>query len=241
MFILLDSSGGSFTGNLMAKISHRKQLRNWNSNQPQPKPGKLRIVGGKYRGRQIEYLGDPRTRPMKDNIREALFNLVGGWIPEKAIIDLFAGTGAVGIEALSRGASQAILIERHFPTAKVIKQNIKAIDDTMPAVVESMDTFFWGRQFLRQGSERPTEPWVVFCCAPYDFYVQREEEMLTLIGGLKDSAPDESILVVESDSRFNPKLLPDSESWVVREYRPARVAVCKIGSTLDESDQSTNT
>ena len=229
IFIQLESQGGSAYYKLMAKISHRKQLKNWNSNSPQPKPGKLRIVGGKYRGRQIEYLGDRRTRPMKDNIREALFNLVGGWIPGKAIIDLFAGTGAVGIEAISRGATRAILIERHFPTAKVVKRNIETIDAEMPAVVESMDTFFWGRQFCNPETERPAEPWVVFCCAPYDFYVDREEETLALLKGLKDLAPDQSIVVVESDSRFNPKLLPDPESWVVRDYRPARVAVFKKG------------
>lgn len=220
----------------MAKISHRKRLKNWNSNSPQPKPGKLRIVGGKYRGSQIEYIGDPRTRPMKDNIREALFNLVGGWIPDKAIIDLFAGTGAVGIEAVSRGASRAVLIERHFPSAKVIKQNIKSIDAEMPAVVESMDTFFWGRQFLSPETKRPAEPWVVFCCAPYDFYVDRQGEILALISGLKEHAPDNSILVVESDSRFEPKLLPNPENWVVRDYRPARVAVLKKGG----NDLATN-
>ena len=228
---MLKTHGGSAACNLMAKISHRKRLKNWNSNSPQPKPGKLRIVGGKYRGRQIEHLGDPRTRPMKDNIREALFNLVGGWIPGKAIIDLFAGTGAVGIEAVSRGASRAILIERHFPSAKLIKQSIRSIDEEMPVVVESMDTFYWGRQFLNPETQRPAEPWVVFCCAPYDFYVDRQEEILALISGLKEHAPDRSILVVESDSRFEPKFLPDPESWVVRDYRPARVAVLKKGGT----------
>ncbi|MDB4778044.1 RsmD family RNA methyltransferase [bacterium] len=87
----------------MAKFRHGKQLKNWKSNTPEAKPGKLRIVGGRFRGRQIEYHGDPRTRPMKDNVREALFNLVGGWVPGKAVIDLFAGTGAVGLEAISRG------------------------------------------------------------------------------------------------------------------------------------------
>ena len=164
----------------MPKFSRGKQLKNWNSSSPEAKPGKLRIIGGKYRGRQIDYLGEKRTRPMKDNVREALFNLVGGWVPGKCAIDLFAGTGAVGLEAISRGASRAIMIERHIPTSKVIHNNIQLLDEAMPAVVESADTFYWGRQFLRDDFERPTEPWVVFCCAPYDLYVDRKTDMVAL-------------------------------------------------------------
>ena len=61
-----------------------------------------RIVGGDFGGRKIKYTGI-RTRPMKDVTREAMFNLVGGFVPGKLVIDLFAGGGAVGIEALGRG------------------------------------------------------------------------------------------------------------------------------------------
>jgi 16S rRNA (guanine966-N2)-methyltransferase len=101
-----------------------RDLNQWKTNRPAATSGKLRIVGGKYRGRQIAYSGDPVTRPMKDFTREALFNLVGGWVSGKACFDLFAGTGAVGIEALSRGAERAIMVERHFPTVKAIKENV---------------------------------------------------------------------------------------------------------------------
>lgn len=218
----------------MAKFRRGKQLRNWKSNSPEAKPGKLRIVGGKFRGRQIDYLGDSRTRPMKNNIREALFNLVGGWIPGKAVIDLFAGTGAVGLEAISRGASQAILIERHFPTAKVIRSNVSLLGSDLPVQVESSDTFFWSRQFLKDDHPRPAEPWVVFCCAPYQLYLDETEKMMAMIGGLQETAPKHSILVVETDSRFKEAWLPKPESWNVRQYSPALISVCKIG--FDEED-----
>ena len=78
----------------------------------------MRIIGGKFRGRKLEYSGDLRTRPMKDRVREALFNLLGNAVEGKIAIDLFAGTGALGLEALSRGASRAVFIERHRPTAQ---------------------------------------------------------------------------------------------------------------------------
>ncbi len=63
-------------------------------------PTVLRIIGGVHRGRKLEYSGDPRTRPMKDRVREAVFNLLGPDVAGKYVIDLFAGTGALGLEAL---------------------------------------------------------------------------------------------------------------------------------------------
>ena len=92
----------------MAKITRGRNLKDFNSQQASADVGKLRIIGGKFRGRQIEYSGDPVTRPMKDITREACFNLVGAYVDGKAAFDLFAGTGAIGLEALSRGATQAL-------------------------------------------------------------------------------------------------------------------------------------
>ncbi len=66
---------------------------------PQPVAG-LRIIGGQFRGRRLRYGGDPRTRPMKDRLREAVFNLIGPMVRGTHALDLFAGTGALGLEAL---------------------------------------------------------------------------------------------------------------------------------------------
>lgn len=174
---------------------------------------------------------------MKDNIREALFNLVGGWIPGKAVIDLFAGTGAVGLEAISRGASRAILIERHFPTAKVIRANVESLGQDLPVTVESNDTFYWSRQFLREDAERPSEPWVVFCCAPYQLYLDESDKMMEMIAGLQNVAPDQSLIVVETDSRFPTSSLPRPDLWKVRQYSPALISVCKLGIDSEGSDR----
>ncbi len=87
----------------------------------------LRIIGGKFARRRLKYTGDPRTRPMKDRVREALFNLVGPSVIDAHAIDLFAGTGALGLEALSRGAARATFVERHYPTAATIKENIATL------------------------------------------------------------------------------------------------------------------
>src|SRR5262245_7614130 len=72
--------------------------------QADREPPELRIIGGTLRHRKLLYSGDQRTRPMKDRVREAVFNLVGPDVVGQHAIDLFAGTGALGFEAISRGA-----------------------------------------------------------------------------------------------------------------------------------------
>ena len=220
----------------MPRFKRGKNLSKWNSNRAEAGIGKLRIVGGKFRGRLIDYSGDPVTRPMKDNIREALFNLVGGWVKGKIVFDLFAGTGAMGLEALSRGAARCFFVERHNPTVRLIQENVLALDPDLPAEVNSSDTFFWVRQFLKKPDQYPSEPWVVFCCPPYDFYVERKEDVLTMVGDLLKVAPEGSIFVVESDGRFDPAELPDPNSWVVRKYAPALVAVRRERDAIENDD-----
>ena len=200
----------------------------------------LRIIGGRFRGRRLRYSGDPRTRPMKDRLREAIFNLVGPAIRGAHAIDLFAGTGALGLEAISRGAARATLIEQHNPTARLIRDNIAVLGADQQAEVIIGNTFIWWRrasaQSRDQGSENlqiskspnlqtPNPPWAVFFSPPYDFFVDRIEEMLELIRGMLEAAPAGSMLIVEADSRFDFSQLPDPKAWDVRAYSPAVVGI----------------
>lgn len=212
----------------MSRKKRGSDLEFWKTNRPDAKPGKLRIVGGKHRGRQLTYSGDPRTRPMKDNTREAVFNLVGGFLKGKQVFDLFAGTGAIGLEAISRGSTHATMIERHFPTARIIHDNIAVLQAQDETTVVSSDTFFWSRKFLADPDMRPTDPWAVFCSPPYDLYVECVDDLLTMLGGLIDAAPPESLFVVESDERFDHELLPRAREWKIRQYAPAQVGVLRI-------------
>lgn len=181
----------------------------------------LRIIGGEFRGRKLLYTGDLRTRPMKDRVREAVFNLIGTDAAGKLAIDLFAGTGALGLEAISRGARGAVFYEQHFPTARVIRQNAGLLGVSDRTTVESGNVFLWAPQAELDQSL----PWLVFCSPPYAFYVERQDEVLSLIGTLLERAPAGSVLVVESDARFDNALLPQSLDWDVRQYLPAVIAV----------------
>jgi 16S rRNA (guanine966-N2)-methyltransferase len=187
-------------------------------------PVTLRIIGGTLRGRTLRYSGDPGVRPMKDRVREALFNLVGPAVAGTHALDLFAGTGALGLEALSRGAARATFVEQHFPTARVLEENIAALG------VQDRTELIPGNVFLRAlwQHRMSTLPWLVFSSPPYVFYEERRDEMLGLVGGLIEAAPDASLFVVESDDRFDFALLPEPDAWDVRTYPPAVIGVfCK--------------
>ncbi|HEV7225503.1 MAG TPA: RsmD family RNA methyltransferase [Pirellulales bacterium] len=192
---------------------------------PDAPPAALRIIGGAHRGRKLEYSGDPRTRPMKDRVREAVFNLLGPDVAGKFVVDLFAGTGALGLEALSRGASRALFLEQHFPSAEVIRRNAATLGLADAAEVLAADTFIRFRRGVKLGPQAEATSWVVFCSPPFEFYVSRRDEMLELIGKLFAAAPAGSLFAVESDARFDFGVLPEAGEWDVREYPPARVGI----------------
>jgi len=201
----------------------------------------LRVIGGSLRHRKIAYTGDARTRPMKDRTREAIFNLLGDTLPGMLAVDLFAGTGALGIEALSRGAAQAVFFEKHFPTADTLRGALAQLGVAERGTVQAGDTFLHFRRMQRDGTLletlAPDRPWVVFVSPPYDFFVDRRDEMLALVETVLTPAPPQSIVVVEADQRFDFTALPQAEEWRIREYRPAVVGLYRVGRLLEVRDQ----
>lgn len=206
----------------------RHRARNSRDTSPPAKdadPIGLRIIGGEFRGRKLRYGGDRRVRPMKDRVREAVFNLIGPAIRGTHAVDLFAGTGALGLEAISRGAARATFIEQHFPTAAIVRQNIASLGLEDRCEVITANVLLWAER-----NQLPcTTPWTVFSSPPYDFYVDRLEAMLVLLNYLLGQMPRESRLVVEADERFDFALLPEPESWDVRSYPPAVVGIRRKG------------
>ncbi|KPQ25402.1 MAG: 16S rRNA (guanine(966)-N(2))-methyltransferase RsmD [Halomonas sp. HL-48] len=105
-------------------------------------PGKLRIIGGDYRRRQLPVLDRPGLRPTPDRVRETLFNWLGQALYGKAVLDLFAGTGALGIEALSRGAAQVTFVERDRQVAEHISGNLETLNaDKGQVIAADADSF----------------------------------------------------------------------------------------------------
>ena len=87
----------------------------------------MRVVAGKYRSRVLKSLRGLRLRPTSDLLRETLFNILGPAIEGAVFVDAYAGTGAVGIEALSRGAREAVFIEKHAAAANLIRRNLQSL------------------------------------------------------------------------------------------------------------------
>ncbi|HKI19493.1 MAG TPA: RsmD family RNA methyltransferase, partial [Isosphaeraceae bacterium] len=127
----------------------------------------MRIIAGQRRGHKID---GPRasadTRPTSDLVRESLFNILGELVQDRLVVDLFAGTGAVGLEALSRGASRAIFVERNRENVGLIHRNIATLRYEGRAQVRHVDAYRWART-LRPLDDRPI---VVFLDPPYRDY-----------------------------------------------------------------------
>lgn len=191
----------------------------------------LRIIGGKFRALKLEYSGDHRVRPMKDRLRESVFNLIGTLATGKHAVDLFAGTGALAFEALSRGAESATLVEVHFPTARVIRNNIKRLEEKALGIasridLKTTDVFFWGRNTDSLAEMPHNRPWLVFCSPPYDFYVDRGDDLLELLHNVAEAAPADSVFVVEADNRFDfDRLGVPIAPKKRKSYPPAEIAV----------------
>jgi 16S rRNA (guanine966-N2)-methyltransferase len=97
----------------------------------------VRIVGGEWKGRIIRPPSDDRVRPTADRVREAWMSIVLPWIPGATVLDLFAGSGALGLEALSRGAASADFVEIAGPSLRALKQNIETLGATSVRVHKS--------------------------------------------------------------------------------------------------------
>lgn len=106
----------------------------------------MRVIAGRYRGRRLRSSRVRALRPTADRVKEALFNILAPWLPAAHVVDLYAGTGALGIEALSRGAARVTWVERDPALLALIRENLDALGVVEPSpdarvVRSSVDTF----------------------------------------------------------------------------------------------------
>lgn len=101
----------------------------------------IRVIAGSAKGRQLKLVPGDSTRPIMDRVKEALFNIIGRAIYDAALLDLFAGTGSVGIEALSRGAGYALLNDNDKRAQQTIIDNLKITGLSARAEVRRSDAF----------------------------------------------------------------------------------------------------
>ncbi len=165
----------------------------------------MRIVGGRHRGRRLAPPPRKGVRPTPDPVREALFNILGARVIDQPFIDLAAGTGAVGLEALSRGARPVWLVERDLAALRVIRRNLQLLGlDSEPGqdvFVVQADVGAWLAGPAR--SEVPPGVGVVFMDPPYGMPNLDRWSSHLVAAGILDN---ESLVVVEHRSGETPEL-----------------------------------
>ncbi|OFV79646.1 MAG: 16S rRNA (guanine(966)-N(2))-methyltransferase RsmD [Acidobacteria bacterium RIFCSPHIGHO2_12_FULL_67_30] len=152
----------------------------------------MRIIAGRFRSRQLKTLRGAHTRPTSDRLRETLFNVLGAGVAGAVAADCYAGSGAVGLEALSRGAEWVYFLENHRPAVKVIGENLKRLEIETGAEVLAFDVLAGLGELERRGVRLD----VVFLDPPY----QAAEEYERALGWLGRSG------------------LLAPEAWVVAEH-----------------------
>ena len=178
----------------------------------------MRVIAGEYRGRRLKVPPGVRTRPTADRVREALFSILGD-VEDAHVVDLFAGSGALGIEALSRGASDATFVERDHGAVGILKFNLAAL-----GIVEGAEVFEWEVARWLETVAGSFEFDVAFVDPPYSSAPRLAKPLSALLPGVLSPT---ATIVTESDKR-DPLVLDlplDDE----RTYGDTRIAFHYVG------------
>ena len=149
----------------------------------------MKVISGKYKGRVLEGFTINGTRPTMDRVKESLFGTIQNYVPESIVLDLFAGSGNLGIEAISEGASYAYLVDSNSKAIDIIKKNIKNIGITDVEVINS--------DYKKALKSFDIKFDLIFLDPPYNTnYIEESIKLICEYDLLKD----DGIIVCESDN-----------------------------------------
>ncbi len=174
---------------------------------------RVRIIGGEHRGRRLGFPSIPGLRPTPDLVRETLFNWLQPVLPGAVCLDLFAGSGALGLEAASRGAARVIMVDASAAATAQIRENVELLG-LKQVCVEQADAASW----LERTTPEPAD--IVFLDPPYDDdnLLEASCTLLERGGWLK---PDARIYVEVDEGK--PLTTPDTLWHPIRKKRSGRV------------------
>jgi 16S rRNA (guanine966-N2)-methyltransferase len=166
----------------------------------------MRIIAGTYRSRILKSLKGMALRPTSDRLRETLFDVLGPEIAGSRFLDVFAGTGAVGIEAISRGATQAVFIENHVPAATLIRRNLESLGLRSGFQILAEDAVRGLTKLA--GRHRPGEPGFdfVFLDPPYA-EGEQYDRVLQFLGSAAFLAPRATVIAERRHTVALPELV----------------------------------
>ena len=182
----------------------------------------MRVITGSARGRKLKTPDTYDIRPTTDNVKESVFNIIQFDIEGRRVLDLFAGTGQLGIECLSRGAAEVVFVDQSRDAVRIVKENLKTCG--LSAQVLQTDAL----SYLRQA--KPFD--LIFVDPPYDSDLY--ESVLKTIN-LVDILSDGGIIVCEARRE---KLLPDMTAPYTKgkEYRYGKVKICMYKKECDTNE-----
>jgi 16S rRNA (guanine966-N2)-methyltransferase len=173
----------------------------------------VRIVAGTLRGRKLNVVVYEGMRPTPQSVREAFFSILGNALPDRVFFDVFAGTGVFGLEAISRGASSARLIENDPKQVRDIQKYATEFGVSDRVQVLRADAYRWAERWISG-----KEPVNLFLSPPFEDLTTKSEEFLALVRTLLEKAPDESVLTIQAEYGFPTEQLPDLAAWDIRSY-----------------------
>jgi 16S rRNA (guanine966-N2)-methyltransferase len=141
----------------------------------------MRIIAGTFRSRQLKSLKGIALRPTSDKLRETLFNVLADLVTGSRFVDLFAGTGAVGIEALSRGAREAIFVEKYPAAVALIKKNLELLEIRTGARVLPLDALHALKRLAEEPAAASARADILFLDPPYA-EKERYKSVLSFLG-----------------------------------------------------------
>ncbi|HEY7327130.1 MAG TPA: RsmD family RNA methyltransferase [Gemmataceae bacterium] len=173
----------------------------------------IRIVAGSLRGRKLTCTVTTNLRPTPQMVREALFSILGNAVPQRPFFDIFAGTGVVGLEAISRGASHVSFIERDFRLIAELERHIDEFGVGKNARIARTDVYRWIERW-----QAPGEPVTVFLSPPFRDFEQRLDDLLNVIAQLQERVQPGSVIVLQAESNAPLDELPARTEWDERRY-----------------------
>lgn len=173
----------------------------------------LRIVAGSLKGRRLACNVNDDMRPTPQMVREALFSILGNAVSDRPFFDIFAGTGVIGLEAISRGASMSHFIERDLLLSKEIEKHIQTFQVGRKAKLFRTDAYRWVAAW-----NAPPTPVNVYISPPFPDLKDRTDDMLHLLTTLQEKVHDESVIVLQTERGSPLDDMDDLKTWEHRSY-----------------------
>lgn len=156
----------------------------------------MRVISGKFRGLKLKSLKQDTTRPTTDKVKESLFNMIGPYFSGERILDLYCGSGALAIEAISRGAAAAVCVEKNYQAMKIIQENIRLTRQSASFETLKLPADKALQKLAREGQSFD----IVFLDPPYA--KQTISENLTVMVE-NDLLAEDACIVCETDSQID--------------------------------------